>query len=66
MVTDIMEELESYEIKPSKASLGRGESSTEGLLTHDAGDHELHQVLLSSGFRANSGESMPPKRLTSD
>ena len=66
VVTDIMEELESYEIKPSKASLGRGESSTEGLLADDAGHHELRQVLFPSGFRSDSGEAMSPKRLTSD
>jgi len=66
VVTDIMEELESYEIKPPKASLGRGESSTEGLLADDAGDHELRQVLFTSGFRSDSGEPMASKRLASD
>jgi hypothetical protein len=66
VITDIMEELESYEIKPPKASLGRRESSTEGLLVDDAGDHELRQVLFTSGLRADSGESMAPKRLASD
>ena len=66
VVTDIMEELESYEIKPPKASLGRGESSTEGLLADDAGDHELRQVLFTSGLRSDSGEPMAPKRLASD
>ncbi len=66
VVTDIMEELESYEIKPPKASLGRRESSTEGLFADDAGDHELRQVLFTSGFRSDSGEPMAPKRLASD
>ena len=66
VVTDIMEELESYEIKPPKASLGRRESSTEGLLADDTGHHELRQVLFTSGFRADSGESMAPKRLAVD
>ena len=66
VVTDIMEELESYEIKLPKASLGRSESSSEGLLADDAGDHELHQVLFTSGFRPNSGQSMAPKRLATD
>jgi len=66
VVTDIMEELESYEIKPPKASLGRRESSTEGLLAHDAGDHELRQVLFTSGLRSDAGESMAPKRLAAD
>ncbi len=63
VVTDIMEELESYEIKAPKASLGRGEPSTEGLLADDAGDHELRQVVLASGLRSHSGQTMPPKRL---
>ena len=66
VVTDIMEELESYEIKLPKASLGRSESSSEGLLADNAGDHELHQVLFTSGFRPNSGQSMAPKRLATD
>jgi hypothetical protein len=66
VVTDIMEELESYEIKPSKASLGRSESSPEGLLADNTGDHELHQVLFTSGFRPDSGKSMASKRLATD
>lgn len=66
VVTDIMEELESYEIKPSKASLGRSETSPEGLLADDAGDDKLHQVLLTSGFRPDSGQAMAPKRLATD
>jgi hypothetical protein len=66
VVTDIMEELESYEIKPSKASLGRSESSPEGLLADDAGDDELQEVLFTSGFRPDSGQSMAPKRLATD
>ena len=66
VVTDIMEELESYEIKPLKASLGRRESSTEGLLADDTSDHELRQVLFTSGLRSDSGESMASKGLTAD
>jgi hypothetical protein len=66
VVTDIMEELESYEIKPPKASLGRRESSTEGLLADHTGDHELRQVLFTSGLRSESRESMAPKRLPTD
>ena len=66
VVTDIMEELESYEIKPSKASLGRSETPPEGLLADDAGDDELHQVLFTSGFRPNAGQAMAPKRLATD
>ena len=66
VVTDITEELESYDIKPSKISLGGRESSTESLLADNTSDHELRQVLFSSGFRSDSGESMAPKRLASD
>ncbi len=66
VVTDIMEELESYEIKPLKASLGRRESSTEGLLADDTSDHELRQVLFTSGLRSDSRESMASKGLTAD
>jgi hypothetical protein len=63
VVTDIMEELESYEIKAPKASLGRGESSTEGLFADDAGDRELRQVLFSSRFGPDAGQPMPSKGL---
>ena len=66
VVTDIMEELESYEVKSSKTSLGGRESSTEGLLADHAGYHELRQVLFTSSFRSDSGESMAPKRLAAD
>ncbi len=66
VVTDIMEELESYEIKPPKASLGRRESSTEGLLADDTSDHKLRQVLFTSSLRSDSGESMASKGLTTD
>jgi hypothetical protein len=66
MVTDIMEELESYEIKPPKASLGRRKSSPEGLLAHDASDHELRQVLFTPRLRPDSGESMASKGLAAD
>ncbi len=64
VVTDIMEELESYEIKPSKASLGRSEAPSEGLLADNAGNDKLHQVLFTSGFRPDAGQPMAPKRLT--
>jgi hypothetical protein len=64
VVTDIMEELESYEIKPSKASLGRSETPPEGLFADNAGNDKLHQVLFTSGFRPDSGQPMAPKRLT--
>ena len=66
LVTDITEELESYEIKPPKASLGRRESSTEGLLADYVGHHELQQVLVTSRLRADSGKPMASKGLTAD
>jgi hypothetical protein len=66
VVTDIMEELESYELKPPKASLGGGESSPESLFADHAGHNELGQVLFTSGFRSDSGESMASKRLAAD
>jgi hypothetical protein len=66
VVTDIVEELESYEIKPPKISLGRREPSSEGLLADDAGDHKLRQVLFPSSFRSDSRKSMASKRLASD
>jgi len=66
VVTDITEELESYDIKPPKASLGRSESSTEGLLADNTANDELRQVLFPSGFRSDSGEPMASKRLASD
>lgn len=66
LVTDITEELESYEIKPPKASLGRGESPAEGLLADDMGRHELQQVLAASRLRSDSGQPMASKGLTAD
>jgi len=66
VVTDITEELESYEIKPPKTSLGGREASPEGLLADDARDHELRQILFTSCFCSDSGKSMASKRLASD
>lgn len=51
MITEIMEELESYEIKLPKASLGWGESPTEGLFADNSRNHELHQVVLAPRLR---------------
>ena len=53
VITEITEELDSYEIKPTKASLGRREPAAEGLLAHHSGDHELHQVIFTPRLRAN-------------
>ncbi len=52
IVTEIIEELESYDVKPPSASLSRSEAPTQGVFTDDAGDHELRQVIASSGLRA--------------
>ena len=52
VVTEITEELEEYEITPSKGSLSRLESPAEGILADHAGNHELSQVVLTAGFRA--------------
>ncbi len=54
VITDITEELESYEIKPPKASLGRSESSTEGLFADNSRNQELRQVILTSRLRPHS------------
>lgn len=51
MVTEVMEELEEYEIKPSKESLSRLESSPKGVLAHYAGHHELREIVFPSGLR---------------
>jgi hypothetical protein len=54
MITEITEELESYEIKPPKASLGRSKPSTEGLFADDSRHDELHQVVFSSRLGSDS------------
>ena len=53
VITEITEELDSYEVKPSKTSLGRGETPAEGLLADHPGDQELHQIVFASRLRAN-------------
>lgn len=53
MVTEVMEELEAFEIKPAKESLSRLESSPNGVLAHYARHHELGQVVFPSRFRAH-------------
>jgi hypothetical protein len=52
VVTEIAEELEQYEVKPGKDSLGRLESPSEGIFGDHPGDQELGQVVLTTGFRA--------------
>lgn len=53
VITEITEELESFEIKPSKASLGRSESPSQGLFADDSHDHKLQQVVLTTGLRTD-------------
>lgn len=53
VITEITEELDAYEVKPSKASLGRSEPPAEGLLADDSGDDKLHQVLFASRLRTH-------------
>jgi len=66
VVTDITEELESYEVKHPKASLGRGEPPTEGLFTDNPSPYELSQVLFTTGFRSDSGKPVASERLPAD
>lgn len=54
VITEIMEELESYEIKPAKGSLSRSESPAESLLADNARHHELRQVVLAARLRSDS------------
>ncbi|MBH0178881.1 MAG: hypothetical protein HP491_13730 [Nitrospira sp.] len=51
VVTEITEELESYEVKPAKGSLSRLESTPESIFADHAGNHELREVVLPAGFR---------------
>jgi hypothetical protein len=53
VVTEVMEELEDYEIKPSKDSLGRLESSPESIFADHTDDHKLGKIIFSAGFRAH-------------
>ncbi len=52
VVTDVMEELEEYEVKAPKESLGRLESSPDGIFADHTSDHELGQILLATRFRS--------------
>jgi hypothetical protein len=53
MVTEVMEELEEYEIKPAQKSLSRLESPPKGVFAHNARLHELGEIVFPSGFRAH-------------
>ncbi|OQW34723.1 MAG: hypothetical protein A4E19_17540 [Nitrospira sp. SG-bin1] len=52
VVTEIIEELEEYDIKAAKASLSRFESPPKGVLTHDFGGHELSQIVFPARLRS--------------
>jgi hypothetical protein len=51
VITEIMEELDSYEVKSPNASLGWSETPAERLFAHDSRHHELQQVVFPSSFR---------------
>jgi hypothetical protein len=51
VITEIVEELDSYDIKTQRASLGRSEAPAERLFADDPGDDELRQIVLASRFR---------------
>ncbi len=53
VVTEVSEELEEYDVKPSKELLSRVEPPAEGVFANDAGHHELREILVPSGFRAH-------------
>jgi hypothetical protein len=50
VVTEIMEELESYEVKPAKTSFDGRKAPPKGIFANDSGHHELHQIFLSPRF----------------
>lgn len=52
--TEITEELEEVEIKQQTASLGGGEAATKRVFADHPYDHELAQIILSSGLRAHA------------
>jgi hypothetical protein len=52
VITEITEELDSYDVKPSNTSLGRSETPTEGLLADDPGHNKVHQIVFASRLRS--------------
>ena len=52
-ITDITEELEEVDVKPTPMLQGRSESTPQGLLADHPRNHELFQVLFSSGLGAH-------------
>ena len=53
VITEITEELDSYEVKPSNTSLGRSETPAEGLFADDSDYNKLHQVVFASRLRSH-------------
>jgi len=53
VVTEIIEELEEYDIKAPKASRSRFEPPSKGVLADNFGDHELAQVVFPARFRSD-------------
>lgn len=53
VVVELSEELEEYEIKPTKGSVSGLESPSEGILADNAGNHELGQIVLATGLHPN-------------
>jgi len=53
VITEITEELDSYEVKPSNTSLGRSEAPAESLFADHSGNHKLHQVVFASRLRSH-------------
>jgi hypothetical protein len=54
LVTEIIEELETYDVKPPKISFDRGEAPPKRILADNAGDDELGQIVLPARFRSDS------------
>ena len=52
VVTELMEELEEYEVKPRQASLNGFETPTEGVFAGHSGDHELRQITFPTRLRS--------------
>ena len=53
VITEITEELDSYEVKASKASLDRSETPAESLFADHAAEHKLHQIIFASRLRSH-------------
>ena len=53
VITEITEELDSYEVRASKASLDRSETPAESLFADHSGDHKLHQIVFAARLRSH-------------